>query len=107
MSVYLEKPWQPQDDLESLPGHMGVYELGDEHGNVIFVGYAGGHSLFGLRGEIAAALERHTGAGRFRYEVTTAYLTRYQELLMAHRARAGVLPAGNGEVAGLGRLSPG
>ncbi len=107
MGVHLDKPWQPCADLASLPGHMGVFELGDEHGTVAFVGYAGGRSLFGLRGEIQAAVERMGGAAYLRYEVTTAYLTRYQELLMAHRATTGALPPGNEGVAGLGRLSPG
>jgi hypothetical protein len=85
---------------------MGVYELGDAAGAVIFVGYAGGRSRFGLRGEIEAQAARFAAASGFRYEVTTAYLTRYQELLMAHRADFGTLPAGNGDVPGLGRLSP-
>lgn len=107
MAVHLDKPWLACADLDSLPGHMGVYELGDEDGNVILVGYAGGRSLFGLRGEIKAAVERFGTATHYRYEVTTAYLTRYQELLMAHRARSGAFPPGNGNVPGLGRLSPG
>ena len=107
MGVQLDKPWRPCVDLESLPGHMGVYELGNEAGEVIFVGYAGGRSRFGLRGEIEAATARFGDAAGFRYEVTTAYLTRYQELLMAHQALSGALPAGNGAVSGLGRLSPG
>ena len=106
MGVWLDKPWRALDALPSLPGHMGVFELADDHGTVIYVGYAGGRSRFGLRGEIQAAADRFRGATRFRYEVTTAYLTRYQELLMAHRARAGALPRGNSEVHGLGRLSP-
>jgi hypothetical protein len=107
MGVRLDKPWQPCLDLEALPGHMGVYELGGDTGAVIFVGYAGGRSRFGLRGEIQAAAARFEGATRFRYEVTTAYLTRYQELLMAHQADSGSLPPGNDNVPGLGRLSPG
>jgi len=104
--VQLTKPWRPCVHLEVLPGHMGVFELGNERGEVIYVGCAGGRSLFGLRGEIQAAAARFGDATCFRYEVTTAYLTRYQELLMAHRARSGGLPTGNGEVPGLGRLSP-
>lgn len=107
MGVYLEKPWQPCEGLEALPGHMGVYELGNAAGEVIFVGYAGGRSRFGLRGEIQGAAADFSDATGFRYEVTTAYLTRYQELLMAHLARSGVLPPGNSEATNLGRLSPG
>lgn len=107
MGVWLDKPWRDCGDLQALPGHMGVFELADSDGRVLFVGYAGGRSRFGLRGEIQAAVGMLPGATGYRYEVTTAYLTRYQELLMAHRARDGALPPGNGEVAGLGRLSPG
>ncbi len=86
---------------------MGVYELADADGTVLLIGYAGGRSRFGMRGEIAAAVERTQGAARFRYEVTTAYLTRYQELLMVHQAEFGGLPPGNAPEPGLGRLSPG
>jgi len=103
------KPWSPCEPgvLERLPGHMGVYELADADGTVLLIGYAGGRSRFGMRGEIAAAVERTPGAARFRYEVTTAYLTRYQELLMVHQAEFGWLPPGNAPEPGLGRLSPG
>ncbi|MEQ8859978.1 MAG: hypothetical protein RIC56_15145 [Pseudomonadales bacterium] len=111
MSLTLDKPWrsrrEPPGDLDALPGHMGVFELGDAAGGVLFVGYAGGRSRFGLRGEIAAALERLPAATAFRYEVTTSYLTRYQELLMVHRAATGELPPDNAPMPGLGRLSPG
>ncbi len=106
MSVELDKPWQACTGTGALPGHMGVFELADADGEVIFIGYAGGLSRFGLRGEIEAAAAQQ-GAAAFRYEVTTAYLTRYQELLMVHRARHGTLPPGNHDVSGLGRLSPG
>lgn len=107
MGVWLDKPWRDCGDLQTLPGHMGVFELADSSGSVMFVGYAGGRSRFGLRGEIQTAVAALPGATRYRYEVTTAYLTRYQELLMAHRAVSGTLPPGNGDVTGLGRLSPG
>jgi hypothetical protein len=106
VSVRLTKPWQPCGGYQALPGHMGVFELADDAGQVLYVGYAGGRSRFGLRGEIAAAADR-LAASRFRYEVTTAYLTRWQELLMGHRAATGALPPGNADVTGLGRLSPG
>ena len=96
------------DVLDSLPGHMGVFELADDDGEVLFIGFAGGRSRFGLRGDIGTALDL-TGATRFRYEVTTAYLTRYQELLMLHVARFSRLPPNNdsSNTPKLGRLSPG
>lgn len=107
MGVRLDKPWRDCGDLQTLPGHMGVFELADSNGSVLLVGYAGGRSSFGLRGEIRAAVAAQPDAAGYRYEVTTAYLTRYQELLMAHRAIEGALPPGNRDVTGLGRLSPG
>lgn len=106
MSLDLCSASQPCADFAALPGHMGVFELTDAAGAVIYLGYAGGRSLFGLRGEIESAAGRLDAEG-FRYEVTTAYLTRFQELLMLHEARHGRLPAGNDPVPGLGRLSPG
>ncbi|HEX7035544.1 MAG TPA: hypothetical protein VF210_07205 [Pseudomonadales bacterium] len=107
MAVRLDKPWRGCEAIDRLPGHMGVFELADQTGAVLYVGYAGGRSRFGLRSEIADALGRFPDAALVRYEVTTAYLTRWQELLMAHRADRGALPPGNADVSGLGRLSPG
>jgi hypothetical protein len=107
MAVRLNKPWRELARWEELPGHMGVFQLADALGQVIYVGFAGGGSLFGLRGEVAAAAACLPAARSFRVEVTTAYLTRWQELLMVHKADHGLLPSGNDELPGLGRLSPG
>lgn len=84
-----------------------MFELADDADRVIFIGFAGGRSLFGLRGELDDLLAS-TKATQFRYEVNTAYLTRYQELLMVHFADHGYLPIENdpAEVNNLGRLSP-
>lgn len=85
---------------------MGVYELSSPKGEVIFVGYAGGRSVFGLRGELSDKLGSNSGRDVwFRFEVTTAYLSRYKEVLMVHVADHGSLPAENdaGEV--VGRMS--
>ena len=111
MSLRLEKAWIPlaEDGVAELPGQLGVYEIANPEGEVVFVGYAGGRSRFGLRGELAAELERRgPGAARFRYEVNMQYMSRYQELLMVHRADKGQLPAENAEKGTPcpGRLSP-
>ncbi len=106
MAVRLDKPWQDLADSNALSGHMGVFELGDAQGKVLYIGFAGGRSRFGLRGEVAAAAARVPAARRYRCEVTTAYLTRWQELLMVHHADHGALPLCNDKVPGLGRLSP-
>jgi hypothetical protein len=100
----IDKPWLPFDGLQakSLPGSVGVYELGDARGDVIFIGYAGGRSLFGIRG----ALLDHRSQGetnpiilaradRCRYEVTTNYLIRHLELLSRFREDYNRLPRAN------------
>jgi hypothetical protein len=109
MAIRLEKPWLAisPEAVRALPGQLGVFELADAAGRVLRIGYAGGRSLFGLRSAIDAAAREQPGATRFRYEVTQQYQSRWQELLMLHVADHGALPEGNGEVQGLGRLSPG
>ncbi len=109
-AVRLDKPWRELDaaNVAQLAGELGVYQLADADGRVVRIGYAGGRSLFGLRGELQAALASG-GAAKFRLEVTAQYLSRYEELLMVHMADFGSLPEGNADDAHrrLGRLSPG
>jgi hypothetical protein len=109
MSVRLAKPWRPLDaaSLASVPATVGVYEIADERGVVADIGFAGGRSLFGLRGELSRWLAGD-GHWQFRCEVTSQYLSRYTELLMVHVADHGSLPervARRGEHPA-GRLSP-
>jgi hypothetical protein len=106
VSIRLEKPWQPLETVAELPGQLGVFQLGNAGGEVLYIGYAGGKSQFGLRSAIADALTHVKAATRYRLEITTAYLTRYQELLMVYQADHGQLPQGNEPVDRLGRLSP-
>jgi hypothetical protein len=105
MGLRMTKPWQEltSDALRQLPGQLGVFELADEDGVVRRIGYAGARELFGVR----SALEPFVGRYRsFRWECTTAYLTRWQELMMVHKADHGALPADNPEPPGqFGRLS--
>lgn len=104
MSIRLDKPWRPIAEAETLPGQLGVFELSDAAGEVIYIGAAGGRTLFGLRSEVSAKAAE-TGAVSFRVEVTTAYHTRRLELLMVYRADHGSLPEFN-EDSVPGRLSP-
>jgi hypothetical protein len=110
MGVRLDKPWREltAENVARLGGELGVYQLADAAGRVVRIGYAGGRTLFGLRSEIQAALADGEGA-KFRVEVTSQYLSRYEELLMVHKADFGELPPGNAADARrrMGRLSPG
>ena len=107
MPIRLDKPWRPLDAAAGLSAQTGVFELANEAGQVCYIGCAGGRSHFGLRGEVSASAQRIPEAFHFRVEVTTAYLTRHLELLMAHKADHGALPAHNEPMPRLGRLSPG
>ena len=107
MAVRMEKPWRRLDEenVAKLAGQLGVFELADDSQQTIYVGCADARSLFGLKGELQSWLGK---AAHFRIEVTTAYRTRYRELLMVHHADRGSYPELNStkETAGLGRLSP-
>ena len=106
----LSKPWlSGEEALALLHGNLGVFQLGDANDNVLFIGYAGGLSTFGLHGVVRDALQAHPNAISVRYEITTAYHTRYRELLMLHCADFGQPPVGNDDLDGisLGQLSPG
>ena len=106
----MTKPWQalPLVGLERVGGHMGVYQLGNAQGDVLYIGYAGGRSLHGLRGELLRWQNAPGSVTHYRLEVNTAYLTRWLELLMVYRARNRTLPPLNpaADAARLGRLSP-
>jgi hypothetical protein len=110
MGIRLVKPWEPLTAaaVRRLPGQLGVYQLADAEERVLYIGYAGGRTLFGLRSALEAALAQPKGAALFRHEVTMQYLSRWQELLMLHVADHGALPALNAEdrPRRLGRLSP-
>jgi hypothetical protein len=111
MSIRMTKPWVEltPESVKALPGQLGAYQLANAAGVVVYVGYAGGRTLFGLRSELEKALaERPGGATQFRCEVNQQYTSRYQELLMLHVADHGELPVLNraDPPVRLGRLSP-
>jgi len=111
MAVRLAKPWLSLDEATAsrLTGQLGVYELADALGEIVYIGAAGGRALYGLRGEIMKWVAAPpAGATRFRYEVNMAYRTRQFELLGAFRHDHGRDPVVNrdrGEVY-TGRLRP-
>lgn len=98
----MSKAWTPltEEHIAALPAQLGVYQIADDDGTVVRIGYAGGRELFGLRSALTTELEAGTGT-RFRHELTHGYLTRWEELLMVHHAANGQLPPGNAD-----RLTP-
>ena len=108
--VRLDKPWKPLtvEEATRLPGQLGVYQIADAAGTILYIGQAGGRSPFGLRSELQReAAERGTGQ-QFRVEVNQQYRSRWFELLMVHKADHDSLPADNEKnpPPNLGRLSP-
>ncbi len=112
MAVRMTKPWVAltPENVKALSGQLGVYQIADAADRVVLIGFAGGRSLFGLRGEVEKALKAPpAGATKFRVEVNQQYTTRWQELLMVHVHDHGALPLENQKdpPVRLGRLSPG
>ncbi|MEZ5856745.1 MAG: hypothetical protein R3D67_19110 [Hyphomicrobiaceae bacterium] len=111
MAIRMTKAWVAltPENIKKLPGQLGVFQLADGDGHVVFIGMAGGRSLFGVRSEIEKMLgDLPEGASQFRVEINQQYTTRYQELLMLHVHDHGGVPAGNvgKPLPKLGRLSP-
>lgn len=111
MAIRMTKPWVAltAENVKKLPGQLGVFQLADASGHVVFIGFGGGRSLFGVRSEIEKAMaDLPKGATQFRVEINQQYTTRYQELLMLHVHDHGAVPAGNigKPLPTLGRLSP-
>ncbi len=106
MAIRMTKPWMSVDEaLARLHGHLGVFQLADADENVLYIGFAGGRDIYGLKGAVGEALTAHPQATRVRYEITTSYHTRYRELLMVHVADHGELPMEIPPIK-LGKLSP-
>lgn len=109
MPVRMSKEWialRPES-VQRLSGQLGVYQIQDPSGQVVCIGYAGGRSLFGLRGELERELTKRGAGHSFRCEITMQYMTRYKELLMVHKADHGELPTENRKAPPqLGRMHP-
>ena len=105
----LDKPWRPltAEEATRLPGQLGVYQVADANGTIVFIGQAGARSAFGLRSELQREFSERGDGYQFRVEVNMQYRTRWFELLMVHKADHGGLPADNAKnPPPLGRLSP-
>ncbi len=105
----LDKPWRPlsAEEANRLPGQLGVYQVADATGAILYIGQAGARSPFGLRSELLREASERGPGHRFRVEVNQQYRTRWFELLMVHQADHGSLPPDNAKnPPPLGRLSP-
>lgn len=110
LRLRLDKPWQPlaAEEIARLPGQLGVYQIADASGAILYIGAAGARSPFGLRSELQQQLTARGAGCQFRVEVNTQYRSRWFELLMVHQADHGALPPDNAKNPPpvLGRLSP-
>ena len=87
MAVRLDKPWRDlnAENLARVTGHLGVYQLANDAGDILYIGVAGGRTRYGLKGEISKALDAPPpGVTKFRFEVNMSYRTRHAELLEAY-----------------------
>jgi hypothetical protein len=110
MRLRLDKPWQKltAETAARLPGQLGIYQVADAGGTVLYIGQAGARSPFGLRSELQREFAKRGEGCQFRVEVNQQYRTRWFELLMVHQADHGSLPPDNAKnpPPNLGRLSP-
>jgi hypothetical protein len=110
LRLRLDKPWKPltAETAARLPGQLGVYQVADAGGTILFIGQAGARSPFGLRSELEREARERGPGHQFRVEVNQQYRTRWLELLMVHNADHGSLPPDNARnpPPALGRLSP-
>ena len=112
MPVCMDKPWVPlnEESLATIASHLGVYQLANDAGEILYIGVADARTRFGLKGELAKAMDAPlAGATRFRVEVNMSYRTRHAELLQAFQHDYGRLPEANTDIDPrmLGRLRPG
>jgi hypothetical protein len=110
MRLRLDKPWKPltAEEAQRLPGQLGVYQIADASGAVLYIGEAGARSPFGLRSELQRQFGERGAGCQFRVEVNQQYRSRWFELLMLHQHDHGALPHDNAKNPPpvLGRLSP-
>lgn len=91
----IRKPWiQPTaESIRAIPAVVGVYEIADAEGNLLYIGQAGGREPFGLRTRIALHFGFDPGgddpnavlrerAAQFRWEANQQYTTKRLEMLM-------------------------
>ncbi|MGK2886986.1 MAG: DUF7508 domain-containing protein [Rhodococcus sp. (in: high G+C Gram-positive bacteria)] len=105
----LKKAWQELNEVNiaRLSGCLGVFEIATTDDEVVQIGYAGGRSLFGLRGCVGDVAAEHAGESlQFRTESNMQYISRWKELLMVHLAENDAMPSWNSpsDIDVIGRL---
>jgi len=102
--------WGPE--AHRLSGSNGIYEIADEAGRLLYVGYAGSRARYGLRGKLMEHFsdrelnpEIRDKARFFRYEVTSSYLSRWTEVIGRYN-QLGRLPPANEKTGELPRRMP-
>ena len=88
MRLRLDKPWRPltAEEIARLPGQLGVYQITDATGAILFIGQAGARATFGLRSELQRELAERGAGQQLRVEANMQYSTRCLELLIVPNA---------------------
>lgn len=109
MTAGMTKTWldATAEQLQDIAVSTGVYEVRAHSGEVLTIGYAGTHEVFGLRSKLGLVLAGLDDKVQFRYEQHVIYQTRFVEIVLDHRARHGSTPGQLGGPADsvAGRLS--
>lgn len=97
MSIRMEKPWKPltSEQTKNMPAQLGTFQISDTELDIVYIGYAGGRSLWGLRGALQEQLAKRGEGFNFRVEVNQQYLSRWEELLKIHKFDYGAVPPDN------------
>ena len=97
LRLRLDKPWRPltAEVVDRLPGQLGVYQVADAKGTIVYIGQAGARTPSACAASCSARRAERAAGHQFRVEVNQQYRTRWFELLMVHQADHGSLPADN------------
>ena len=52
MPVRMDKSWTPLEEasLTTVAAHLGVYQLANDEGEIVYIGVANARTLFGIKG---------------------------------------------------------
>ncbi len=101
----IRKPWTQfsAEAIRAIPAVVGVYEIADADGRLLYIGQAGGRERFGLRSRIASHFDGSDGnpvlrerGAQFRWESNQQYTSKRLEMLMQFQRDEGAQwPPGN------------